>query len=158
MLIGAAAGKAAGDKIDSIDRKPTSRMRKLKFYQDKLQEQDKQKDSIGKLVKDLMMGNIKNLVKKVLAILAPILMLLLPLIIIVGAIVCIVMAVIAFIYSTPLAWFLPPLNNGESVNNVASGYYSDFVRDYTDVAEKHTNYQMVLCQDLVQNKMRSSAG
>ena len=38
-------------------------MRKLKFFQDKLQEQDKQKDSIGKLVKDLMMGNVKNLVK-----------------------------------------------------------------------------------------------
>lgn len=142
MLIGAAAGKAAGDKIDSIDRKATSRMRKLKFLQDKMQEQDKQKDSIGKLVKDLMMGNIKNLVKKILAILAPILMMLLPLIIIVGAIVGIVMAVIAFIYSTPLAWFLPPLNNGESVNDVASGYYSDFVRDYTDVADKHTNYQM----------------
>lgn len=142
MLIGAAAGKAAGDKIDSIDRKATSRMRKLKFFQDKLQEQDKQKDSIGKLVKDLMMGNVKNLVKKILAILAPILMMLLPLIIIVGAIVGIVMAVIAFIYSTPLAWFLPPLNNGESVNDVASGYYSDFVRDYTEVVDKHTNYQM----------------
>lgn len=41
MLIGAAAGKAAGDKIDSIDRKATSRMRKLKVFQDKLQEQVK---------------------------------------------------------------------------------------------------------------------
>jgi len=142
MLIGAAVGQVVSDKIDSVDKKATSRLRKLKFFQDKLQEQDKQKDSIGKLVKDLMMGNVKNLVKKILAMLAPVMMALLPLIIIVGAIVGIVMAVIAFIYSTPLAWFLPPLDNGETVNNVASGYYSEFVRDYTDVADKHTNYQM----------------
>lgn len=67
---------------------------------------------------------------------------LLPLIIIIGAIVGIVMAVIAFIYSTPLAWFLPPLDNGESVNNVASGYYSDFVTEYTEKADKHDNCQM----------------
>ncbi len=142
MLIGAAAGKAAGDKIDNIDRKATVKMRKLKFFHDKLQAQENQKDSLGKLIKDLAIGNLKDIAKKVLALLAAVLMMMLPLIIIVGAIVGIVMAIIAFIYSTPLAWFLPPFDNGESVNDVASSYYSDFVRDYRDVADKHTNYQM----------------
>ena len=142
MFIGAAAGKADRDKNDNITGKATVRMRKLKFFHNKLQKQDKQKDSLGKLVKDLLMGNLKNIAMKVMAILAPILMMLLPLIIIAGAIVGIVMAVIAFIYSTPLAWFLPPLDNGESVNDVASSDYSDFVREYTDAADKHTNYQM----------------
>lgn len=97
------AGKADRDKIDNINRKATVRIRKLKFFHDKLQKQDKQKYSLGKLVKDLLMGNLKNIAMKVMAILAPILMMLLPLIIIVGAIVGIVIAVIAFIYSTPLA-------------------------------------------------------
>lgn len=142
MLIGAAAGKAAGDKIDSIDRKNTSRIRKIKFFKDKLQEQDKQKDSIGKLAKDLLIGNAKVLVKKILAILAPIMLMLLPLIIIIGAIVGIIMAVIAFIYSTPLAWFLPPLDNGESVNDVASAYYAEFTNEYTTKANNHENYDM----------------
>ncbi len=142
MLIGAAAGAVVGEKIDVMDHKATMRMRKLKYFRDKMQAQENQTDSIGKLVKDIFLGNMKFVMKKVMVIIGAIIAALLPLIIIIGAIVGIVMAVIAFIYSTPLAWFLPPLDNGESVNNVASGYYSDFVTEYTEKADKHDKCQM----------------
>lgn len=129
LLIGTAVGQAVGIKMDIADMKAVNRTRKIKFFLDKMEPQDKQKDNLFKLIKDVLFKKISTIV----TILATfILGALLPLILIIGAIAGVVMAVVAFIYSTPLAIFLPPLEDGDSVQDIASGYYAEFNRAVND--------------------------
>ena len=124
LLIGTVVGKAVGIKMDIADMKAVNRMRKIKFFLDKTEPQEKQKDNLFKLVRDVLFKKISTIV----TILAPFIIgALLPMILIIGTIAGIVMAVVAFVYSTPLAIFLPPLDEGsDTIQDIASGYYAEF--------------------------------
>lgn len=132
LLIGTAVGQAVGIKMDIADMKAANRMRKIKFFLDKTELQEKQKDNLFKIVRDVLFKKISTIV----TILAPFIIgALLPMILIIGTIAGIVMAVVAFVYSTPLAIFLPPLDDGgDTVQDIASGYYAEFNRTVTDEA------------------------
>jgi hypothetical protein len=112
--------------MDIADMKASNRMRKIKFFLDKTEPQEKQKDNLFKLVRDVLFKKISTMV----TIFAPFIIgALLPMILIIGTIAGIVMAVVAFVYSTPLAIFLPPLDEGsDTVQDIASAYYADFNR------------------------------
>ena len=58
-IAGIAAGEITGMKMDMEDVKHTNRIRKLKYFRDKLQSQDMQTDSLAKLVKDLFLQKIQ---------------------------------------------------------------------------------------------------
>ena len=64
MLIGAAAGKLAGMKIDNSFAKVGTRNRILKFLADKNKDGES-KDSVGKLLKDLIMIRLPIILMKV---------------------------------------------------------------------------------------------
>lgn len=49
-----AAGYATGVSIEAKDVKAANRSRKIKFFLDKMKEQENQTDSVVKLVKDLI--------------------------------------------------------------------------------------------------------
>jgi hypothetical protein len=63
-LIGMAAGKVVGAKIDHDDMKRNSRVRKIKFFIDKMNSQDQQQDSVIKLLRDLVMNRASIPLKK----------------------------------------------------------------------------------------------
>lgn len=135
--IGIAAGYATGVAIEQQDAKIMNRNRKLKFFLDKMQAQENQQDSLGKLVKDLIFRQVMVWVKAI----APIVGLALLLMVLIVAIVAIpVIAVVAVMYNSPFALFLPPLEDGDTVTTVASAYVAEFNRDINTLANNHTGY------------------
>lgn len=136
-LVGIVAGEVAGIKMDMADVKHTNRIRKLKYFRDKLQSQDMLTDSLAKLVKDLFKKKFSIVAKYVVKYMMIFLLLLLVLV----AIVAIpVVAVIAVAYNSPLAIFFPPLESGDTVQSVSSAYMADFNREITDLSEQHKDH------------------
>ena len=136
-LVGIAAGEAVGIKMDMADVKHTNRIRKLKYFRDKLQSEDMQTDSLAKLVKDLFKKKFSVAAKYVVKYMIIFFLLLLALVAIVAVPV---LAVIAILYNSPVAIFLPPLDNGDTVQSVTSAYMADFNREITSLAEEHKDH------------------
>lgn len=136
-LVGIAAGESVGIKMDMADVKHTNRIRKLKYFRDKLQSEDMQTDSLAKLVKDLFKKKFSVAAKYVVKYMIIFFLLLLVLVAIVAVPV---LAVIAILYNSPLAIFLPPLDNGDTVQSVTSAYMADFNREITSLAEEHKDH------------------
>lgn len=134
---GIVVGEVAGIKMEAMDVKYTNRIRKLKFFRDKLQSQDMQSDSLVKLVKDLFRKKFSMVAKYVVKYLIIFLLLLLILVAIVAVPV---MAVIAILYNSPFAIFLPPLYSGDTVQSVSSAYMADFNREINDLATEHKKH------------------
>ena len=136
-IAGIAAGEITGMKMDMEDVKHTNRIRKLKYFRDKLQSQDMQTDSLAKLVKDLFLQKFSVVTKYVVKYMIIFLLLLLVLVAIVAVPV---VAVVAVAYNSPLAIFLPPLDSGETVQSVSSAYMADFNREITSLATEHKDH------------------
>ena len=135
--IGVAAGYVAGVAVEQKDMQVTNRNRKIKFFLDKMNAQDKQTDSIAKLVKDLLVKRGMTMLKQVAPIIG-IAFLAMALIIAIAAIP--VVAVVGILYNSPFAIFLPPLESGDTVMSVTSAYVADFNRDVNTLASEHTGY------------------
>lgn len=58
----------------------------------------------------------------------------------ISAVVVPIMAVIAIIYNSPFAIFMPPLESGDTVMSVTSGYVSEFNTEINGLATTHTGY------------------
>lgn len=135
--IGIAAGYAAGVAVEAKDTQITNRNRKIKFFLDKMKEQENQTDSVAKLVKDLVTKRVMLWVKTV----APVVGLVLLLLVLVVAMVAVpVVAVIAILYNSPFALFLPALESGDTVQSVTSAYVQEFNREVSTKANEHTGY------------------
>lgn len=135
--IGVAAGYVAGVAVEQKDMQVTNRNRKIKFFLDKMNAQDKQTDSIAKLVKDLLVKRGMTMLKQVAPIIG-IAFLAMALIIAIAAIP--VVAVVGILYNSPFAIFLPPFEFGDTVMSVTSAYVADFNRDVNTLASEHTGY------------------
>lgn len=128
LAAGSVVGYAAGVEMDYKDMKATGRARKLKFFLDKMNAEEQQKDSFAKLVKDLVVGKVSMMIKAA----APIIGLVLLLLVLLVAVVAIpVIAVIAVLYNSPFAIFLPSISSGDTTQNVLSAYVSEFNGDIT---------------------------
>lgn len=134
MAIGYAVGEAVGEGIEKFDYGYTQRMRKIKFLFDKLQPQDKQKDNLFKLAKDLIKNAGVYMARKMAKYLLP---LLLPLLIIVISVGAIVMGIITVLYNSPLALFLPPLADGETIHSVTAQLVSGFNDEVQTLVDEH---------------------
>lgn len=117
--VGMAAGYATGVSIEAKDVKAANRSRKIKFFLDKMKEQENQTDSVVKLVKDLIVKKAVLWIKAAAPIIGLVLLLLVLLVVIVAVPV---IAVIAILYNSPFALFLPPLESGDTVQTVTSAY------------------------------------
>lgn len=135
--IGIAAGYEAGVAVEVKDTQITNRNRKIKFFLDKMKEQENQTDSVAKLVKDLVTKRVMLWIKTV----APVVGLVLLLLVLVVAMVAVpVVAVIAILYNSPFALFLPALESGDTVQSVTSAYVQEFNREVSTKANEHTGY------------------
>ena len=133
-LIGMAAGGVAGMKIDNTFYKAEQRSRMMKFFMDKLNPNEKQNDSLFKLVGSMVRNKMTFIIKKAVSLLAP---LITPILIIVIAATGIVFAVIAFLYNSPFALFLPPLESGDTIQSVTSQYVSEFNQEVQTLIDEH---------------------
>ena len=135
--IGIAAGYEAGVAVEVKDTQITNRNRKIKFFLDKMKEQENQTDSVAKLVKDLVTKRVMLWIKTV----APVVGLVLLLLVLVVAMVAVpVVAVIAILYNSRFALFLPALESGDTVQSVTSAYVQEFNREVSTKANEHTGY------------------
>ena len=135
--VGMAAGYATGVSLEAKDVKAANRSRKIKFFLDKMKEQENQTDSVVKLVKDLIVKKAVLWIKAAAPIIGLVLLLLVLLVVIVAVPV---IAVIAILYNSPFALFLPPLESGDTVQTVTSAYVSEFNRDVNTKVNEHTGY------------------
>ncbi|NCC44204.1 MAG: peptidoglycan endopeptidase, partial [Clostridia bacterium] len=136
-LIGIAAGEVVGAKIDHDDMKRNSRVRKIKFFIDKMNSQDKQQDSLFKLLKDLVMNRAAIPLKKMALAVGGFLLIL---ILLISVITVPVVTVVATIYNSPFALFLPPLEEGDTVMSVTTEYVANFNREVNTLANEHNGY------------------
>ena len=133
-LIGMAAGEVAGMKIDNTFYKAEQRSRMMKFFMDKLNPNEKQNDSLFKLVGSMVRNKMTFIIKKAVSLLAP---LITPILIIVIAATGIVFAVIAVLYNSPFALFLPPLESGDTIQSVTTQYVSEFNQEVQILIDEH---------------------
>lgn len=133
-LIGMAAGEAAGMKADNTFYKAEQRSRMMKFFMDKLNPNEKQNDSLFKLVGSIVRNKITFMIKRAVSLLAP---LITPILIIVIAATGIVFAVIAVLYNSPFALFLPPLESGDTIQSVTTQYVSEFNQEVQTLIDEH---------------------
>lgn len=136
-LIGIATGEVVGAKIDHDDMKRNSRVRKIKFFIDKMNSQDKQQDSLFKLLKDLVMNRAAIPLKKMALAVGGFLLIL---ILLISVITVPVVTVVATIYNSPFALFLPPLEEGDTVMSVTTEYVANFNREVNTLANEHIGY------------------
>lgn len=134
MAIGYAVGEAAGEMVDVKFHKTERRMRMLKFFKDKLNAQDAQKDNLLKLAKDLVVHKIRFVARKVAML---VMLVLLPIVLIVVAAGALTGAVVAVAYNSPLAFLLPPLEAEDTVRSVTASYMVDFKSEINKLATEH---------------------
>lgn len=134
---GIAAGYLSGVAIEAKDAQITNRNRKIKFFLDKTKPQEKQTDSVAKLVRDLAARKALLWVKTAGPVAG---LVLLVLALVVALVAVIVMAVTAILYNSPFALFLPPLEPGDTVQSVTSAYVSEFRDKVAEEADNHTGY------------------
>lgn len=137
LLSGIATRKVVRAKIDHDDRKRNSRVRKIKFFMDKMNARDKQQDSVFKLLKDLVVNRAAIPLKKMALVLGGFL---LVLILLISVITVPVVAVVAILYNSPFALFLPPLEEGDTVTSVTTEYVANFNWEVNTLANEHTGY------------------
>ena len=135
--IGIAAGKMVGVAIDKKDMKVTNRNRKIKYFMDKMNSEEKQSDNLLKLAKDLIVKRVKTKIKTA----GPILVIVLGIMAFSISLVAVpVVASIGILYNSPFAIFLPPLEPGDTVMSVTRSYESDFFREVNTLASEHVGY------------------
>ena len=132
--IGFATGEIAGEVIDYKFYQAEKRIRIFKYLGDRLNAQDKQKDNIFKLAKDLIVHRVRFAVRKIAGLFLPIV---LPIILIIVAAGAMTGAVVAVAYNSPIAFFLPPLEGEETVRSVAASYMSEFKAEIAKLANEH---------------------
>lgn len=137
VLIGQAAGEVAGLAIDYKDMRQTVRNRKIKFFLDKMKAEQKQSDSVVKMVWDIIGSKAKLYVGKASLAMIGVLGGALSLI----ALVAIpLVLIITLLYNSPLALFLPPLTSGDTVQTVTNAYVAEFISEVETLAKDHTGY------------------
>ena len=138
IAIGYAAGEVAGQVIDYKFYQAEKRIRILKYLGDRLNEPDKQKDNLFKLVKDLIVHKVVFVARKVVAFLLP---MILPVILIIVTAGALTGAVVAVAYNSPIAFLLPPLEGDETVRSVTASYMMNFKSEINKLAIVYVDYE-----------------
>ncbi|SFQ08920.1 NlpC/P60 family protein [Lachnospiraceae bacterium XBB1006] len=116
------------------DYKMAQKNRMIQFFMDKMKAEHEQTDSVGKLVKDLVVRKIWTWVASIApAIGAAFLVLLVTMFIVVIPAVL----VTTVLYNSPLAIFMPSLEEGDTIKSVAEEYEGDFREEVKRIAREH---------------------
>ena len=129
-------------KMENNKRNFQNQRRKLKFFLDKMNAEEEQKDSVAKLMKDLALSKAIMKMKEILPIAG---MMLLFMTIIVIPIISIIM----FIYHSPFAVLFPTISSEDNIQNVLSTYMSEFQNDIQ--AELTDDFGYDECEKIFEN-------
>ena len=121
------------------DMQAVNRNRKIQFFLDKLNAEEKQKDSVSKLAKDLFLNKVIFVANKAAPMIGLVLM---GLMFLVSLAAVPVMAVVAVIYNSPFAIFFPSISSGSSTQQVLSSYMSEFYEEINSEMENHAGYDL----------------
>ena len=113
------------------------RNRKIKFFLDKKQAEEEQKDHARRLIQTFLINRGQILLKRLSV---PILGALVGILGLIMLVTLPVIVVVAIFYHSPFALFLPPLQDGETVQSVTSAYVADFMAEVELLAEEHIGY------------------
>lgn len=120
-------------KMRDKKRKFRNQRRKLQFFLDKMNAEEEQKDSVAKLVRDLVLSRISMKVKEV----APFILLLL---LFMAVIVFPIIGLITIIYHSPFAILFPTLSFEDTIQQVLSAYITEFQSDIDAEMENAIGY------------------
>ena len=137
VLIGQATGEVAGLAVDHKDMRQKVRNHKIKFFQDKMKTEQKQADSVVKMVRDIIGSKAKFYVGKAAV---AILGVLGGIVSIIALVAIPIVLIITLLYNSPLALFLPPLTTGDTVQTVTNTYVAEFISEVETLAKDHTGY------------------
>ena len=136
--------KISSDKqnLQTKKRKFQNKRRKLKFFLDKMNAQEEQKDSIAKLVRDLVLSKAIMKMKEILPMLGATLLFM-------TIMVVPIISIIVFIYHSPFAVLFPTVSSRDSVQNVLSGYMVEFQSDIQEELANDFGYHT--CEKIFEN-------
>lgn len=137
VLIGQATGEVAGLAVDHKDMRQKVRNHKIKFFLDKMKAEQKQADSVAKMVRDIIGSKAKFYVGKAAV---AILGVLGGIVSIIALVAIPIVLIITLLYNSPLALFLPPLTTGDTVQTVTNTYVAEFISEVETLAKDHTGY------------------
>ena len=137
VLIGQAAGGVAGLSIDHRDMRQTVRNRKIKFFLNKMKAEQKQTDSVAKMIRDTIGSKAKFYVGKAAVAIVGVLG---GIVSIIALVAIPIVLIITLLYNSPLALFLPPLTSGDTVQTVTNTYVAEFISEVETLAKEHTGY------------------
>lgn len=145
-LIGWAAGKKLGKevgdevgrRIEKADARATIRLRKIRWFIDKMKAEDEQKDSIVKMLRDI---TITELIMKIRTARRSLLIFGALFLLMIITVAAPIVAVLGIIYNSPLAIFFPSPSvdfEYEDVRTVLASYYMDFNQNIISMEESGT--------------------
>lgn len=135
--------KVNGNKKYSVslrkksDSKKSGKSGKMKFFIDKIVSHNQEKTGPVNAIKSIVSNTMSAKAKSVMALAGAGLLLLTVL---TSITVLPIVGIIETLYSSPFAFFLPPLENGETVTTVAGAYMADFKREINTLANTHDGY------------------
>lgn len=135
--------KVNGNKKYSVsfrkksDSKKSGKSGKMKFFIDKIVSHNQEKTGPLNAIKSIVANTMSAKLKSAMALAGAGLLLLTVL---TSITVLPIVGLVETLYSSPFAFFLPPLENGETVTTVASAYMADFNREINTLANNHEGY------------------
>lgn len=135
--------KVNGNKKYSVslrkksDSKKSGKSGKMKFFIDKIVSHNQEKTGPLNAIKSIVANTMSAKLKSAMALAGAGLLLLTVL---TSITVLPIVGLVETLYSSPFAFFLPPLEDGDTVTTVASSYMADFKREINSLADKHEGY------------------
>lgn len=135
--------KVNGNKKYSVslrkksDSKKSGKSGKMKFFIDKIVSHNQEKTGPLNAIKSIVANTMSAKLKSAMALAGAGLLLLTVL---TSITVLPIVGLVETLYSSPFAFFLPPLEDGDTVTTVASSYMADFKREINSLVDKHEGY------------------
>ena len=109
----------------------------MKFFIDKIVSHNQEKTGPLNAIKSIVANTMSAKLKSAMALAGAGLLLLTVL---TSITVLPIVGLVETLYSSPFAFFLPPLEDGDTVTTVANSYMAGFKREINSLADKHEGY------------------
>lgn len=131
--IGHEVGKEVGRSIEKADAKASIRLRKLRWFIDKTKAEEEQKDSLVKMIRDVV---IRDIIMRIRTIRTQTVMIGAFFLSVYLSVAIPIIAIIVIIYNSPLAVFFPsPDTDTDDIRTVLCSYYMEFNQQIISLEE-----------------------
>jgi hypothetical protein len=128
--------KAFGYRGKQLEIKKSTRDRMLNYFINKT-KQNENRDSFSTVIKDIVLMRISVVARNLAVYIGGSL---LALVLLMAVVAVPVMLIIAALYHSPVAIFLPSLEEGDTVKSVTNRYVQEFNQEISNLAYSHVGY------------------